>query len=239
MTYVTEIAQVADVLDANNLQHISFSQNICLDGALASMYFDEFIDNASGCHDVQKFDDYLVIYGSNAKKTDKYFKKSQLTKMRKPELIDLCNMLDVWYWDSDTKSEIIDELMRVDNEDYYKAHYQATDYHDLDYDFSFSGYRQRDNYKVKTVGKVEPWLDSDYLTHIFYDAPLTGTIEVTINGVVVNDISICEFMDDEYACWDKSTFIEKCAKYVSNLDYKDLLIEFLKDELRESVEYHD
>lgn len=239
MTYITDIAEAATVLAASDVQLIEFSQNIGQDGYLARMYFDDFIENASGCHEVQRFDNYLVIYGRDSKKEDKHFKKYKLARERKQELIDLCDMLGVDYWDDDTKSDLIGYLMRIDNEDYYKAHYEHTRFYDLDYDFSFTGYSQGDIYRVKTVGKVAEWLDDDYLTHVFYDAPLTGTIEVTVNGEVVNEIPIYEFMDDEYAYWDKNEFIAKCADYVKDLDYKELLVAFLEDDLSESVTYFD
>ena len=67
MTYITDIAEAATVLAASNVQLIEFSQNIGQDGYLARMYFDDFIENASGCHEVQRFDNYLVIYGSDSK----------------------------------------------------------------------------------------------------------------------------------------------------------------------------
>ena len=126
MTYITDIAEAATVLAASDVQLIEFSQNIGHDGHLARRYFEEFIDNASGCHEVQHFDNYLVIYGSDVSKTDGHFKKSHLARMRKDDLIDLCDMLEVDYWDDDTKSDLIDHLMRIDNEDYYKAHYEHT-----------------------------------------------------------------------------------------------------------------
>ena len=78
-----------------------------------------------------------------------------------------------------------------------------------------------------------------YVTHIFYDAPLAGTIEVTVNGEVVDEIPIYAFMDDEYAYWDKKEFIAKCADYVKDLDYKELLIGFLEDDLSSGVKYYD
>lgn len=239
MTYITDIAEAATVLAASNVQLIEFSQNIGQDGYLARMYFNDFIENASGCHEVQRFDNYLVVYGSDVSKTDGHFKKSHLARMRKQALVDLCDVLDCGYWDDATKGDLIEELMGVSNEDYYKTHYEHARFYDLEYDFSFNGYSQGDNYRVKTAGKVAEWSDGDYLTHIFYDAPLTGTIEVSINGEVVNEISIYEFMDDEYAYWDKDEFIAKCADYVKDLDYKELLIEFLEDDLSSGVEYYD
>ena len=239
MTYITDIAEAATVLAASDVQLIEFSQNIGQDGGLARMYFDEFESNASGCHEVQRFDSYLVVYGSDVSKTDKHFKKSHLARMRKDDLIDLCCELELSSWDDSTKNDLIDALMDVDHEDYYKAHYASTRYYDLESDFSFNGYSQGDNYQVKTVGKVESWLTSDYLTHIFYDAPLTGTIGVSINGKVVNEIPIYEFVDDEYAYWDKSEFMTKCADYVKDLDYKELLLEFLEADLSSDVKYYD
>lgn len=58
MTYITGIAEAATVLAASDVQLIEFSQNIGQDGGLARMYFDDFIENASGFHEVQLFDSY-------------------------------------------------------------------------------------------------------------------------------------------------------------------------------------
>lgn len=239
MKYITDIAQAQTVLANNDIQLITFDHNVSYDTGLSSMYFDDFISNASGCHEVQLFDGYLVIYGDNVSKDDKYFKRWQLEKMRKADLLDLCDWLAGGYYDMDnTKDDLIHELMSIDNEAYYKAHFAESRYHDLDYDFSFTGYSQGDHYYVKTVGNVEAWLNADYLTNIFYDSPISGNIEININGVTIDDISIYEFIQNEYAYWDKDDFIKQASDYFNDKDYKDLLLEYLENNLSNSLNYY-
>ena len=238
MTYITDIKQAQTVLTANELQLITFDHNIRYDNDLSQIYFDEFISNASGCNEVQLFDSYLVIYGDNVSKDDIYYKRYQLEKMRKDDLIELCETMQLYLNDDMLKSDYIDELMTIDNEQYYQIHYAESYYNDLDYDFSFNGYSQGDYYKVKTIGKMQKWINSEYLTNIFYDAPITGVIEIDINGVTVDEINLYDFMQDEYAYWDKDEFIKQLAEYINDKDYKDLLLEYLADELSNSLEYN-
>lgn len=237
MTYITDIKQAQTVLTTNDIKLITFDHNISYDNDLSSTYFDEFINNASGCNEVQLFDSYLVIYGDSASKDDIYYKRYQLEKMRKDDLIELCETMQLYLNDDMLKSDYIDELMTIDNEQYYKVHYVESYYNDLDYDFSFNGYSQGHYYKVKTVGKIQLWLTSDYLTNIFYDAPITGLINVYVNGDEVNEIFLYEFIQDEYSYWDKDKFILQVAEYVKDLPYRDLLLEYLEDELSDSLEY--
>jgi len=237
MTYITDIKQAQTVLNENDVHLITFDHNIRYDSDLASMYFDEFVSNASGCNEVQLFDNYVVIYGYGVKTTDKHFKKSQLAKMKKADLIELCYEYQFNVSDDDTKADLIHELLSIDHEDYYKRHYANLCYNDLDYDFSFTGYSQGHYYKVKTVGKVEEWLNSDYLTNIFYDAPIAGTIEIMVNGETIEELYLDEFIENEYAYWDKKDFIASLANYVKDKDYKDLLIEYCENNLRNYLEY--
>lgn len=237
MTYITDIKQAQSLLAQNDIKLITFSHNISYDNDLSSMYFDDFINNASGCNEVQLFDSYLVVYGSDVSRHDKHFKKSQLMKMKKADLLSLCDWLAGGYYDMDnTKDDLMHELLSIDHEDYYKAHFAESYYNDLEYDFSFTGYSQGDYYKVKTVGKMQSWMNSDHLTNIFYDSPISGSIEVGINGDI-EEISIYEFIKDEYAYWDKDKFIEQLAEYVKDVSYKDLLLEWCEDELPNALDY--
>lgn len=234
--YITDINQAKTVLANANLSLITFSHSIGYDIGLSQMYYDDFISNADGCHDVQKFDNYLVIYGSDVSKLDKHFKEEDIVYLSNDELNNLSYSLGLSY-DIDDKDDLIDELLSLDHEDYYIKYYAETYYRDLDYTFSFNGYSQGDSYLVQTVGNVESWLNDDYLTRIFYDAPISGNIEVYINGDCVNEMSIYEFIQDEYASWDKDNFINQLSDYVKDLEYKDLLVEYMQDEIPNYLEY--
>jgi len=235
--YITDIDQAKTVLADANLSLITFSHSIGYDTGLSQMYYDEFISNADGCHDIQKFEDYLVIYGSDVSKNDKHFTQDELLVLTDDELINLYDSLGLYHYDLDDKDDLIDELLDLDHEDFYIKYYAETYYRDLDYTFSFNGYSQGDSYLVQTVGNVESWLNDDYLTHIFYDAPISGNIEIYVNGDCVNEISIYEFIKDEYAYWDKDDFISQLSDYAKDLEYKDLLIEYMQDNLLNHLDY--
>lgn len=235
-TLITSINQAATVLAANDIQLITFEHNISYDTNLSQMYYDEFISNASGCHDVQKFDNYLVIYGNDVSRLDKHFKEDDIVKLSDDELNDLSYSLGLSY-DIDDKEDLINELLTLDNEDYYTKYYNETYYRDLDYTFSFSGYSQGDTYLVKTVGNVEPWLNADYLTNIFFDCPISGTIEVYINGDIVDEYYVSELLDDEYN-WDEVQLINNISNATLDKNYHVLLNQYLLDNLPTYLEYN-
>lgn len=234
--YITDIKQATQLLSENNVKLITFSQNISYDNGLSQVYYDDFISNADGCHDVQKFEDYLVIYGSDVSRHDSHFDEDDIAKLTDDGLNDLSHSLGLSY-DVDDKDDLMDELLSLDHEEYYTKYYSETYYRDLDCTFSFTGFCQGDCYKVQTVGSIEKWLTSEYLTNIFYASPISGTIDIYINGDLVNEISIYEFVQDEYSYFDKKEFIEQLAEYTKDLEYKDLLIEFMQDDLSNALDY--
>lgn len=235
-TLITSINQAATVLAANDIQLITFEHDIRYDTDLSQMYYDEFISNASGCHDVQKFDNYLVIYGNDVSRLDKHFNEYEIVKLSDDELNDLSYSLGLSY-DIDDKDDLIHELLSLDNEDYYTKYYNETYYRDLDYTFSFNGYSQGDSYKVQTVGNVEPWLNDDYLTNIFYDCPITGNIEVYINGDIVDEYPVYEMLEDEYN-WDEEQLINNISNATLDKNYHTLLNQYLLDNLPTYLEYN-
>ena len=121
-TYITDIKQASTVLAANDIELVTFEHNISYDTGLARMFYDEFINNADGCHDVQKFDNYLVIYGSDVSRNDSHFSEDEIALMSDDELNDLSYSLGLSY-DIDDKDELIDELLSLDHEDYYINYY--------------------------------------------------------------------------------------------------------------------
>ena len=96
-TYITDIKQASTVLAANDIELVTFEHNISYDEGLSQMFFDEFINNADGCHDVQKFENYLVIYGSDVSRNDKHFNEDEIALMSDDELNDLSYSLGLSY----------------------------------------------------------------------------------------------------------------------------------------------
>lgn len=235
-TYITDIKQANNVLAQNDIKLITFRHNISYDLDLSSIYFDDFVSNATGYHDVQLFENYLVIYSSDISRNDKHFTSDELSRLSNDELMNLYASLGLYHYDLDDKDDLIDELLDLDNEDYYTKYYSENYYRDLDYTFDFNGYSQGHCYKVQTVGNVETWLNDDYLTNIFYDTPISGNIEIFINGDLVDEVYISEYLDSEYD-YDKVQLINNISKATLDKEYHSLLNEYLVDNLKNTLEY--
>ena len=183
--------------------------------------------------------DYLVIFENEKVLNESYYKKSKLARMNKEELYGLNYYHDlVWRNKTFLKSELIDNLLSVNNEEYYKNHYEKEYYENLEFDFAIRGYSQGDYVKVKLVGNVEKWINKEYLTHLFYDTPISGNIEVFKNGSLIDDFQLYDLENfDEYVHYDKDKLIAMIADYCSNEDYKDLLVTHLDKNLNNTIDY--
>jgi hypothetical protein len=142
-------------------------------------------------------------------------------------------------FDDSTKQTLIDALMSISNRDYYTNLYENKCYQGLDFDFAIRGYSQGDCFKVKLVGNVEKWINKEHLTHLFYDTPISGNIEVFKNGVLVDEFQLYDLKGfDEYAYYDKDKLISMIAGYCKSEDYKDLLVAYLNENLNNELEYN-
>lgn len=222
----------------------TFNHRITYDCDLANLYFSDFQEGHMN-DNINLFfgsrqTDYLVIFENEKVLNESYYKKSKLARMNKDELYGLNYFHDSILWRNKEflKSELIDNLLSINNEEYYKNHYEKDCYKDLDFDFAISGYNQGDYCKVKIVGNVEKWINKDYLTNIFYDTPISGIIEVFKDGVLIDEFSLYDINNfDEYAYYDKDKLIDMIADYCSNKDYKDLLVTYLNDNLNDIIDY--
>ena len=221
----------------------TFNHRIVYDCDLANLYFSDFqkghMNDNINLFFGSRETDYLVIFENEKVLNESYYKKSKLARMNKDELYGLNYFHDlIWRTADLLKSELIDNLLSVNNEEYYKNHYEKEYYQDLDFDFAISGYNQGDYCKVKIVGNVEKWINKDYLTNIFYDTPISGTIEVFKDGVLIDEFSLYDINNfDEYAYYDKDKLIDMIADYCSDKDYKDLLVTYLNDNLNDIIDY--
>ena len=221
----------------------TFNHRITYDCDLANSYFSDFqkghMNDNINLFFGSRQTAYLVIFENEKVLNESYYKKSKLARMNKDELYGLNYFHDlIWRTADLLKSELIDNLLSVSNEEYYKNHYEKEYYQDLDFDFAISGYNQGDYCKVKIVGNVEKWINKDYLTNIFYDTPISGTIEVFKDGVLIDEFSLYDINNfDEYAYYDKDKLIDMIADYCSNKDYKDLLVTYLNDNLNDIIDY--
>ena len=183
--------------------------------------------------------DYLVIIENEIVANSSYYKKSKLARMNKDELYGLNYYHDlVWRNKNLLKSELIENLLSVNNEEYYRNHYEKEYYQDLEFDFAIRGYSQGDYCKVKLVGNVEKWINKEYLTNICYDTPISGFVKVFEDGVFVDEFSLYDLKGfDEYAFYDKDKLIATVAEYCKDEEYVQDLSNYLNEELDESIEY--
>ena len=221
----------------------TFNHRISYDCDLANLYFSDFqkghMNDNINLFFGDRQTDYLVIFENEKVLNESYYKKYKLARMSKDELYGLNYFHDlIWRTADLLKSELIDNLLSVNNEEYYKNHYEKEYYQDLDFDFAISGYNQGDYCKVKIVGNVEKWINKDYLTNIFYDTPISGTIEVFKDGVLIDEFSLYDINNfDEYAYYDKDKLIAIIGEHCKDKDYAQDLLSYLNENLDENIEY--
>ena len=223
----------------------NFNVNVSYNTDLASLYYNDF-KNGYMNDNVNLFfgsrqTEYLVIIENETVAKQGFYKKSKLTRMKKAclyELLEKNNHNIIYTCDIEdmTKSDMIDCLLEIDNQEYYSKHYEDEYYQDLDFDFAIRGYSQGDYIKVKLVGNVEKWVNKEYLTNIFYDTPISGSIEVFENGSLIDEFSLYDLKGfDEYAYYDKDKLISMVDEYCKGENYKDLLIAYLNENLNNEL----
>ena len=240
---LSELQKVAPVLGANNISLYDFKVNVCYDADLAYLYFNEFKEGRMN-DNINLFfgsrqTDYLVIIENEKVANESHYKKSKLARMNKEELYGLNYYHDlIWRTAERSKDELIENLLSVNNEEYYRNQYEKEDYCNLEYDFIVKGYSQGDCFKVKIIGNVEKWINKDYLTNICYDTPLSGVIEVFKNGSLIDDFQLYDLANfNEYDYYDKDKLISMIADYCSDKDYKELLVAYLDENLTTAYDY--
>lgn len=219
---------------------------------LSSIYYDDFMTEWE--NKIIKKDHYIALFASEEIKNAPHYKKSHLVKMSKQSLYDLCEQYEIlnyshscYNYEDNTKADLINEIMRfVDNEKHYTCN-------DSDYDFTVCGYSQGDSINIKLVGSEKDFIKYSYLptvehlTNIFYDSPISGRVEVLCNGESIENLDFnsgIAFYEvdnfNEYDYWDKSKFIEKVknTEWINKLEFFNLLIDYLENELPLSLDYN-
>ena len=220
----------------------TFNHRISYDCNLANLYFSDFQDGRMS-DNINLFfgsreTDYVVIFENEEVLNKSYYKKSKLARMNKDELYGLNYFHDLILWRNREflKSELIDNLLSVCNEEYYKNHYEKDHYQDLDFDFAIRGHSQGDYCKVKIVGNVEKWINEEYLTNLFYDTPVSGNIEVFKDGVRIDEFSLYDIDNfNEYDYYDKDKLIAMISEHCKGKDYSQDLLNYLNDNLNEYI----
>lgn len=238
----SNMQDVKAVLESNNIKLFEFDLSAFYSIGDSQMNFNQFKSEIKN-HSLWLGDrqtDYLIIFADAETMGQKHFKVSHLKKMRKQALYDLAESLQLMDCDIKdyTKADIITELLSLDGEDYYKRYFQETSYNNLEYDFSITGYSQGDKVLIKLVGKVEPYIDADFLTNMFYDCPVYGYIEIRLNGEEFTQINFNELEDfNEYDFYDRDKVLKLLKSQIDGEEYAPLLVEYLESELPKSLDY--
>ena len=247
----TNINEVKNVLTANNIELVTFDHNVIYDCYLSQAWFEDFKNEYSNqsLWFGGRQTDYIVFFASEEIKNAPFYKKSHLVKMNKQALYDLCEQYEVlnyyyseYNFEDNTKEMLINELMKyVDNELYYTHHFNESNYYELDYDFSISGYSQGDKVLIKKVGTGKQFednglscVDSEHLTNLFYDAPLIANITINVNGEEVEQL---DFHYGDYVYYEKDNIINIIKSEYHDHKYFEQLLEYVNGNFPNNAEY--
>ena len=174
--------------------------SIFRDYDMAGVYYQEFIEGGTGYTvDLYGIADYLVIFESEQSAEKPYYRHTKLKAMRHDDLLDLWQNYFMQYigFDAMTKSELIDDLLKVTRRQYYANHYEQNGFRNIEEsDFSVAGYSPGDIIKVCNADNI-PCITTDFIHNLFYDTPIHAEAEVW-----KREDSDCawEFVDAFYLC---------------------------------------
>ena len=155
--------------------------SIFRDYDMEAIYYQEFVEgNAGYTVDLYGIANYLVIFDSEQSAEKPYYRRTKLKAMRHDDLLDLWQNYFMEYigFAAMTKSELIDDLLKITRRKYYANHYEQNGFHNIEeYDFSVTGYSQGDIIKVCNADDI-PCITPDFIRNLFYDAPIHAEAEV-------------------------------------------------------------
>jgi hypothetical protein len=198
------------------------------------MYYDDWVNNASGEEPVLKLDlggrdNYVYIIGDVSKP---YYKKSQLNRMKKAELVELSEKYMGYYAFSPndyTKAEMIDELKDISIQKHYEylaSTYSWISFQDkIEHDWYITkGYSQGDAVMIIKVDGELTESYKKYIDNILWDLPISLRIEVDDKEYYEDD-----FLDDIYE-YNKNDVTEKVKNHKELSEYvKEWVIDNLPD----------
>ena len=155
--------------------------SIFRDYDMAAEYYREFLNGDAGYTvDIYGNTDYLVIFDSEQSAEKPYYRRTKLKAMRHDDLLDLWQNYFMQYigFDEMTKSELIDDLLKITRRKYYANHYEQNGFRNIEeYDFSVAGYSQGDIIKVCNADDIS-CITTDFIRNLFYDTPIHAEAEV-------------------------------------------------------------
>jgi len=216
----------------SNSEHESIEFHVSYDNDLSGVYYHEFVEENTRISFSR--DSSLFLMGDVTKP---FYKKTQLNKMTKAELIELDDkyqLLQPYDTDECLKQEYIDTLVNVTIKQYYE--YLAENYSwgnitgqfEHDY-YTSNGYSQGDSILVVSVDKPFTKETKAYIDHVFWDSPVYISIEIGDN----EEIREWDLMDDYYE-YDKDQVVKKLNEMSDVSDYAK---QWLADNLPNEPKY--
>lgn len=199
----------------------AFDHSIYYSRDIARWQLEDFLNNENV---ILINNDYLVIFKDAEHRNAPAFKVSELRRKSKADLYEMRREL-MGVFSDDTKDTIIGDLLRITNENYYRAHYLITRWRDLERTTVIYGYSNSD---VIAVNDLSGKIDKCELVHIFFDQPICGIVIETdiLTGKSV-DYQIDEYLDNPYE-YDKEKLIVAMAG--GDVDLAAYLNEFLPND---------
>ena len=211
------------------VSRFSLNHNLRYSNDLAHIYHAEFKQKESTLMLGDRGVDYVVVGNLD----ENAFKISHLRKKSKAEVVELADSLELYTFNS-TKEQVIAELMDISKREYYTNIFNNKCWRDLPCDFVATGHRQGDAVKVLVVDQGYEHITVEYVSNIFFDSPITGTIELYYDDKLMTEVYADEFID-EYSFYDKDKLIESIKSNYTGL-YKVALFERL-DSLPKQLDY--
>lgn len=211
------------------VSRFSLTHNVRYSNDLSQINFNEFKEDESTLMLGNKCIDYVVVGDLD----ENAFKVSHLRKQSKSEVVELAESLELYTYES-TKEEVITELMEVSKRQYYTHLFNNKYWNDLPCDFVAIGYSQGDAVKVLVVDQGYEHVTEEYVKNMFFDSPISGTIELYYGDTLMTELYADEFVD-QYSFYDKTDLIESIKNTYTGL-YKDALFERL-DSLPNALDY--
>ena len=176
--------------------------SIFRDYDIAAVYYQEFVEGYAGYTvDIYGNAHYLVIFESEQSAEKLYYRRTKLKAMRHDDLLDLWQNYFMQYigFDEMTKSELIDDLLKITRRKYYANHYEQNGFRNIEeYDFSVAEYSQGNIIKVCNADDIS-CITTDFIRNLFYDTPIHAEAEVwkredsDCAWELVDDFDLCEY----------------------------------------------
>lgn len=218
----------------NNLDTSSSGENISLDvyydTDLTRIYYEDFINGADG-NKVYTISDNREILAYLIGDYEKpYYKKAELTKMKKAELFELWLSYELGYNDKLTKADYISDLLSTTIAQHYDFIFNENNWNNVsDYFtnpyFISRGYSQGDAvYIIDVDADYDVLTQSESTNHILWDTPIR--INLSVND---DDELGYELLDNCYD-YEKDKVIENINKLEISDYAKTWINEHLPDQ---------